>query len=262
MMAKDLRILSYNILNPELAVKWEQPEGTLYKDGVWHSNWDERRHQLVANIAAAKADIVLLQELGPGFIPELPPHLALSKLCLHSPTKQGIYYGNAIAADVTRFRLDAEPLFSNEARDRASCFGSLWDRENKCAYFVISAHLAGYGPNHANSQELQEKASEGDDQLRRLLWWHDEHIGPQLFVIGGDFNMDPLQHRNRADLMAQYNYFAAPGRVASEPATGREIDFIFAQGVPVTALSEPAIDWPYPKASDHLPRVLDIRFTP
>lgn len=257
--ANSLTFMTYNILEPRLAEKWPTPAGLDPATGK--SNWATRAGQLAANIAHAQPDVLFLQEVSPTAIPPLPDYMELSDISLHPGAHPDTPYGCAIAFNKKRFRGDACTLFAAPDHQRAACMAGLWDRQLKMSYFVLSAHLKHHDYREPDEATRNAAAATGTQELRAFLSSLDEYIGPQLFVIAGDFNMDPRESDDRAGLMRKFHYLTSTERRVTRPSTNREIDFIYALGCTQEEISEPEIDWPYPNASDHLPRLLKIQLT-
>jgi len=263
-----LRVLTYNILHPHYAIKHNTPQGLVQTasgpegspegspESGPASNWPQRQHQIAANIEAAQPDIILLQEVGAGALPPLSERYA--HFPVSQPFQAAAVSGTLIAYDATRFFGVSQSVWTSANRQRSASRASLRDEVLGSSYDIISTHLEGYPPHEPDISKRLALVQAGDDELYGQLQIQNNWTGYRLQIIGGDYNMDPREHGSRAGLMAQFGYLAAPSRQVTEPAMGRALDHIYVKSFGVVALTQPEINWPYPDASDHLPRVLDI----
>jgi hypothetical protein len=70
-ISSDFRVVSYNILNPRLAVRWNTEEGLEYTPKGKVDNWNTRKEHLVNNLLKAQFSVACLQEVDREIIMEL-----------------------------------------------------------------------------------------------------------------------------------------------------------------------------------------------
>ncbi len=268
---------TYNILNPYHAVKWQtkdglndeamfQPAQNLKKAAeslAWmqYSNWEERKNQVAINIM--HASIICLQEVARGTLDDLEEvnssYETALLACHHASTPFG-KHGTAIVYD--RYR--AELLESHEVKFE----GCECTRSAVCATFkiqdkiirVMSIHLKGYNPNEENVEKKETSKKIGLDELKTYV--ADAETDSESLdgiVIAGDFNEDPSEKISsfyRAGYLEKKGYISDKNITATEPGTGRRIDWIYYKPIKTkkssTTLSSLELEKDQIQSSDHL----------
>lgn len=252
-MGHSLTIASYNILHPLLTGHLAPPRGQrpAYEPG----NWIERSPGIAANIA--EADIVCLQETSRLMSSHVRGRFNAVSHAMHLNKGAPDIHGVAVLArpELTPLSAFSWQMQDGDGHSAAAAIFRLPDDGPRV--MAVSLHLEGYWDGERDEEKLENSKSTGYLQLGAYL----EKIEPyrnhvDAVVIAGDFNEDvmmPGRRFNRHALMQLCGYEYDEHLAATEPATGRKLDWIYVSSKQPVEL-EPVYEYaPHPEASDHQP---------
>lgn len=251
-------VATYNVLDPFLAVKHSTQAGLsdagkaatpeeiadAINDSTWkkYSNWDARVVQIASNIG--QADIVCLQEVTEDTVREILDICAdtFKLVCFASHNTGSLYaFGNAIIARNTeRFCVKCDPetpvsfkhsIVSRHTTDAYRSAAHEVITIDGVSWLVVSAHITGYNPTEKNYDVKQESKLRGHAELRDyILMIETEKRPDQNVLFAGDFN-EGLEEESfplyRPRVMYESGYTRCVHNDATEPSTGRKLDWIF-----------------------------------
>lgn len=258
-----LTLATYNILHPVYAIAQRAPAGILVlPKGRIVSNWLRRAGRVINNLKASGCDIVCLQEASPITLRALVQHFNHVSFAEY-PRKTPPQFPSQRAGTALLFKqntvISAGPplvLGGHNALARNAAAAIFTHIASGKRILAISIHATGYKPGVSNAAELATSKEAGYLELQSYLA-QAEVLKKQVdaVVIAGDFNEDPGEDgkpNSRHDLMRAYGYCSDGNLAASEPSTGRKLDWLYVWGkAPVTVKSVTAPS-PHPEASDHL----------
>lgn len=233
----ELKIGTYNILNPFHAVKWDTAEG-LNDDGG--DNWDEwRRDQIIQNIVESDLDVCALQEVSHRTYPELRERLnhagyEMTSLYTHFTHEDEGAHGVTVLFKRDRLECLRDVKLStleDDFRCATSC--DFFDHSSRQIFRIVSVHLKGYDPYQTDIPLKRESQIRGDNELRVYLSQLAKEANSELNIfILGDFNEDALEMEargstSRQGILLSLGYTWCGHLAPTEIASGRQIDWIF-----------------------------------
>lgn len=279
----EIRIGSFNILNPYHAVKWKTIGGLTKvaekldpknlrasietPDWVIHSNWSERKEPVSENLSLS--DIICLQEVATSTLADIQEqniHLANAIICFHEATSEEGKHGTAILYNPSKAIL----LESHEIT-----YEDEWYRKAACATFeiqgrivrVVSVHLKGYNPLENDVEKKQKSKIPGFEELKVYLADAESNTeGVDDIIIAGDFNEDRSEENlpNYRPGYLEDNGYANDGNYSiSEPLKERKIDWIYHKNLSkqhLVELTSLNLEDKQVPASDHLMIGTNIRW--
>ena len=167
-----LSIGSYNLLNPQFAIKWKETSG-LTKDG--ESNWNDRAPIIAKNLGSTS--IVCLQEVSLSMLEDLGKHLGKNiGLAIYASNEGNVESGNAILYDSSIVSLKETRVFSYQSESKntstrcaVSSIFQFEDQNNAYTAEVISVHLKGYNLLESNPEKKAKAQKEGLEELYYYL---------------------------------------------------------------------------------------------
>lgn len=248
-----LTFATYNILAPELAVKWKVPAG-LAANG--QDNWPVREGQLHANIRALVADITCLQEISADSIPALQRDFAVAGAALFPHPQGVVYYGTGLLYNPQQLELaETFTLISSHDGERSASGAVFVHKPSRRKVAALSVHLAGYDNRERDADVIRTTCERGRAELASYITQLEPYAArADLTLLAGDFNEDtavPVPSALcRINILQQAGYAWDGSQLATEPASGRVIDYLALRG----GQPKPApVALPFPQASDHLP---------
>lgn len=275
-----LSVATYNILNPYHAVKWQTIEGltsdatllpkeklnSAAKSLEWmrYSNWEERKMHVSENLLLAS--IVCLQEVATGTLSdlsELNSHYETAIHVNHQASTPFSKHGTAIIYDPMEVDLiEAHEIkyVSDKKRERFAA-SATFNVAGKIIR-VVSVHLKGYDSTEKDKTQRELSKNAGYKELLTYLADAEKDTdGIDGIIIAGDFNEDPSPEEKssplyRAGLLEKKGFFCDKNMTATEPATGRRIDWIYYKPLntpkPFTLLTPMDLENKQKVGSDHL----------
>lgn len=245
-----LILATYNVLHPFYSVEWAEQAGlSPLADGLskeelrilagdeengWknYSNWEERCPKISENIQMA--DIVCLQEISRetlAALMALAPEYALASEAYHPSRTPAREFGNAILYKKGRVQLsEGYQILQGDlhaGRAAACAIFEIFGKKIK----VASIHLSGYDPLERN---IKRKIGHKKRGFHQLKYFAEElernNEGIHGIFIAGDLNEDTseksLPYYRQGYLITQ-GYEWDRHEAATEPSTGRRIDWLF-----------------------------------
>lgn len=268
---------TYNMLNPYHAVKWQTKEGlnaeamfepnhklkTAAKSLAWmhYSNWEERKKGVALNIRLAS--IVCLQEVATGTLSdleELNENYKSAQLACHKASTPFSKHGTAIVYDARKAELIESHEVKFKGGERARYAVSATFKIDDKIIRVMSVHLKGYDPYEGNADTKEESKKVGFNELEVYISDAEKDTDElDGIVIAGDFNEDPSEKYSplyRAGYLEKKGYICDNNLTATEPGTGRRIDWIYYKPLKTngdsTTLASLDLENQQTKSSDHL----------
>jgi len=265
-----MRLITYNILNPYHAVKWRTAEGL---DAAGESNWEAwRRDAVVANLRAARADALCLQEVSAETLDALAealvPDLLVAAHALHDTDEPAGAHGVAVLYRATAVELVGARVHHSGAPARVGVAADLRCRATGRVVRALSVHLKGYNPAERDPARRRESQRVGDAELADYLAGALEGGGVggvDAVAVAGDFNedADELARADSRQGVLHAQGFSWDGALdVTETRTGRKIDWVFYRALtPAGAASLVHLDAPQDRAaSDHAITGVELRF--
>ena len=245
-----MKVATYNILDPELALFWKNPEGVEEKEGQLVDNWHQRHFRIASNIQDMNPDIICFQEVTHQTLLDLGKLLPQYQARGPVPHKKGetTGYGNAILFKANRFDLEKniELRTTDQGVSRAAIALDLKDKETQITIRVASLHLTGYNYH----QSTEKERALGLDQLK-FFTKALEKFPVSGLILAGDFNEDATMPE-RTRFLQESGYISDGALSPTEPSSQRKIDWIFMKGALFSDLMPLSQNGPHPQASDHL----------
>lgn len=276
--ANTVRVGSYNILDPRLAVNWKQVEGltdegkscdtnhlsrcVYQKNWKQYSNWNTRKYDVAKNIL--KADLVCLQEVTQNTLNELSeltgyaigPEVYMDRGSIEES------FGNAIVFNpkkVEWIKNGTPTSIPFNLRRAATGFFKACGKTLQ----VTSVHLLGYNTKSQKKFDLDTR-NEGDSELNEYInksKAYARQSQANVHIVAGDLNECPTdstennirQRRyRRIDLLMNANMNLNGSELVTEPGKDRRIDWIASEQNVSLTRTDMELEKQQTQASDHL----------
>lgn len=260
-----MRIVTYNILSPWHAVKWNTPEGFVETPEGKKCNWPVRKDWIRTNLLQSKFSIACLQEYsGKTTIDLNEKKFKFAGISNHYSDREESVHGVVIIYCARKVRLIAAKVFQslvvpNQKGHRGEVIADFADKKTQTTVRVASVHLKGYKVDEPNYDTKQQSKFEGFKQLQEVMIKIEQNTqGIDHLFIAGDFNEDDKEIKqpwSRHDLLMKAGYRCDCSLVPTENRTGRRIDWIFHKPLIInlpTKLLPIIVEKLNPVASDHL----------
>lgn len=257
----DLKIATFNILNPYHAVKWGEKVGlnelgraqdpeelkAEAKKGNWrpYTNWNTRKKRIAE--ALLLADIAMVQEIAEETLADLEAlGVTFASVAYHREGGGGETHGNAIAYNPSKVRLIDSGSIAYDTRKAATA-------QFACGNLVLSTasvHLKGYPPRKDYTGPI---ALVKEDGYLEVAAYADAIQSKDVTIIAGDFNEDwkDVADPCRKRYLEQKGYVTTTSKSPTELSTGRKIDWIYLKSDRKLDISDLSYENEQEPISDH-----------
>lgn len=260
-----MKILTYNILNPYHAVKWETLEGLDESGG---DNWGAWRAEAVlSNLQGSGFDVACLQEVSAENAAWLQERFSLACHAMHETDDPPGAHGTALVYQPQTVELvRAQALRSEGIPARIGACADLRHRTTGRVIRCVSVHLKGYNPYEQDIPKKRVAQQTGDLELASYLNQARSLPGDvDGVLIAGDFNEDELEMarpRSRQAVLIEVGFEWDQVIDVTETRTDRKIDWVFYK--PVSPSGRAKLSHARPdqrlEASDHALTGLALTF--
>jgi endonuclease/exonuclease/phosphatase family metal-dependent hydrolase len=229
-----MRLISYNILNPYHAVKWNTLEGLV--DSTQEDNWTlGRREQIFKNLQDAQFDLACIQEVSARTLPEFKKVFTVAGYFPHmSYDEPESEHGTAVLYNNDSVSLlQCRELISPTIKQRSATLADFKILNTQRVIRVISVHLKGYNPYEEDLKTKRKSQEVGDQELHYYIQDIQKDLDQvDAIMIAGDFNEDTDEMNARGDLsrqgiLMQMGFVWDQQLDITESRSGRKIDWIF-----------------------------------